>query len=317
MIDWGKTAFLFPGQGSQLVGMGQDFVAAYPAALAVFEQAELWLGFNLRDICFHGPETALNDTSNTQPALYTHSAAILRVLRDELPQARPAYVAGHSMGELTALFAAGAMTFEDGLTLVRARGKAMKAAGEKSPGAMAAVLGLESPVVQEICATATVQVGRPVVLANDNCPGQVVISGDNQALDLAMQAATEKGAKRVVKLPISIASHSPLMAAAAADFGKAVDATPFQTPQIPVYANITAAPLTAVADIRPELKGQLTQPVRWTESMQALIAAGVTTFIEIGSGEVLSGLIKRIGRDQVRVTLNSVAALQVFVAANR
>jgi [acyl-carrier-protein] S-malonyltransferase len=316
MTDWTKTAFVFPGQGSQKVGMGKDFAAAYPIAKQVFEQADDVLGFSLSTLCFDGPANQLNDTINTQPALFVCSAAILKVLQEEQPDAQSAFVAGHSMGELTALMAAGAMEFEDGLKLVRERGRLMKEAGVKSPGAMAAILGLNSDVVDGVCETATAQVGKPVVLANDNCPGQIVISGDSDALDVAMTLAQEQGARRTVKLAVSIAAHSPLMASAAADFQKVVAAIPFQDPDVPVYGNITAQPLASVPTIQEELGGQLTKSVQWTNSMQAMIAAGAEHFIEIGSGDVLTGLMKRIDRKKTRIALNSVEALQKFLGTN-
>lgn len=314
MTEWTKTAWVFPGQGSQMVGMGKDFAEAYPAARALFEQADDLLGFSLSALCFDGPEEALNDTLNTQPALYVCSAAILQVLREALPDIYPACVAGHSMGELTALFAAGALRFEDGLRLVRERGRLMKQAGETSPGAMAAILGLEADAIRELCAQATVQTGKPVVLANDNCPGQIVISGDSAALEAAMQLAEAAGARKVVKLAVSIAAHSPLMQTVVEEFQAAVNAASLQPPQVPVYGNITAQPLPSVRDIQQELGNQLTQSVRWTESVQAIRTGGAEMFIEIGSGDVLTGLIKRIDRQAARVTLNSVQALQAFLA---
>jgi [acyl-carrier-protein] S-malonyltransferase len=295
--------------------MGKDFVEAYPTAKDLFQQADEILGMPLSSLCFDGPEDQLNDTINTQPALYTCSAAILRVLQEELPQARPAFVAGHSMGELTALMAAGAMGFEDGLRLARERGYWMKEAGVRNPGAMAAVLGLDAQVVREVCEAATTRVGKPVIMANDNCPGQIVISGYEEALNAAMVLAEEKGARKVIKLAVSIAAHSPLMASVTADYQNAVDAIPFQQPHTPIYSNITAKPLNTVSEIQQELGGQLTNPVRWTESIQSMIEAGAEQFVEIGPGDVLTGMMKRIDRGVTRVTLNSVEAVKAFVQA--
>ena len=314
MTDWTKTAFVFPGQGSQAVGMGEDFVKSYPTAKYLFQRADEILGFSLSSLCFDGPEEQLNDTINTQPALFTCSAVILRVLQEELSEAQPAFVAGHSMGELTALMAAGAMGFEDGLRLAHERGYWMKEAGVRNPGAMAAVLGLDVAIVRDVCKTATTQAGQPVIIANDNCPGQIVISGYEDALNTAMEIAEKSGARKVVKLAVSIAAHSPLMASVAADYQKAVNITPFQPPQTPIYSNITAEPLNTAAEIQQELGGQLTKPVRWTESIKAMIEAGAEQFIEIGSGDVLTGMMKRIDRKPARVALNSVEAVQVFIS---
>lgn len=313
MLEWSTTAFLFPGQNSQIVGMGRDFADAYPTAKETFQQADDILGFPLSSLCFEGPEADLNDTINTQPAVYVCSVAILRALEQECPGVQPLCVAGHSLGELTALTAAGSLAFADGVRLVRERGRVMKEADDAQPGGMAALLGVQPDTAREVCEKATTQVGKPVVLANDNCPGQVVISGDSDALEIAMQLAREAGAMKTVKLAVSIAAHSPLMTAAAEAFRAALDDTPFQPPQVPVYANATAAPVDDVNTLRSILGGQLTNPVRWTESVQAMIAAGVTHFVEIGSGDVLTGLVKRIDRSAGRTALNSVATLKEIV----
>jgi [acyl-carrier-protein] S-malonyltransferase len=314
-MEWSTTAFVFPGQGSQAIGMGKDFADAYSIAQETFQHADQILGFSLSQLCFEGPEDKLNDTINTQPALYTCSMAILRVLQSETPSARPAFVAGHSLGEVIALAAAGALTFEDGLRLVHERGRLMKRAGEDHPGAMAAVLGLETEIIASSCQTATMLIGKPVILANDNCPGQIVISGDNDALEKAVELILTAGARRVVKLDVSIAAHSPLMASASADFRKALDSTAISKPDFPVYANITTEPLINASSIRDELDHQLTQSVRWTESVQRMIADGANVFIEIGSGDVLTGLIKRIDRETTRIALNSVHELQKLLAS--
>ena len=312
MVDWTTTAFLFPGQASQAVGMGQDFAAAYPVARHVFEQADDLLGIPLSKLCFEGPEEELNQTLNTQPALYVCSIATLRALEQEQPDARPAFAAGHSFGEITALAAVGALSFEDGLRLTRERGRAMTDAGLQNPGAMAALLGLNADTVREVCARARQQTGGVLVLANDNCPGQIVISGDSETLDVGMALAKEAGAKRALKLAVSIAAHSPLMVPAAEQFRAALANTPFDPPPIPVYGNVEAAPLGDAAHIRRELEVQLTNPVRWTESMQALIAAGVERFVEIGPRDVLSGLLRRIDGTKQSVQLNSVENLRAF-----
>ncbi len=315
MVNWSKTAFVFPGQGSQEVGMGKDFVSEYPAARAIFEQADEILGFKISVLCFDGPDDELNDTINTQPALYTCGVAILRALESILPDARPLLVAGHSLGEFTALAAAGVVSFEDGLRLVRERGRLMKAADEQSPGAMAALLGLNADVVGEICARASQETGGILVLANDNCPGQVVISGDDVTLQLAITLAKEAKVKKAVKLPISIAAHSPLMEPAAALFRQTLSEVNFQPPQVPLYGNLTAAPLVTVDDIRHELDAQLTGGVRWTESVQAMVAAGVEQFAEFGPKDVLVSLLKRIDRSVSGVALNSTENLRQFLDA--
>jgi [acyl-carrier-protein] S-malonyltransferase len=317
MANWDKTAFLFPGQGSQTVGMGTDLAAAFPEAEATFALADEVLGFPLSELCFNGPAETLTDTLNTQPALYVMGIALLRVLNasfeDEL---RPAFVAGHSMGEFTALTAAGTLSFADGVQLVRERGRLMKAAGERSPGAMAAILGLEAGVVRALCAAVSEELGKPLVLANDNCPGQLVISGDKEAIDAAVVLATERGAKRVVPLAVSIASHSPLMQSIIDEFRQTLDDTPFTIPAVPVIGNVNAAPLETVDAIRDELGAQLVSTVRWTESVQYMQQAGVDTFIELGPQNVLSGLVRRIDRKVQRIPLNSAESVAQFLQGN-
>jgi [acyl-carrier-protein] S-malonyltransferase len=295
MMDWTTTALVFPGQGSQEVGMGADLVKRFPAAEATFAQADDVLGSAFSDLCFNGPAEALNDTYNTQPALYVMGIALLRVLNTAFgDQMRPAFVAGHSLGEFTALTAAGALDFVDGVRLVRERGRLMNEAGQRSPGAMAAILGLDADVVREICAQASQQTGRTLVLANDNCPGQLVISGDKEALEAALPIATERGAKRAMPLTVSVASHSPLMQSITGDFRATLAKTPFMSPAVPVIGNVQAAPLAGVDAIRAELGDQLTSTVRWTETVQYMGAHGVTLYIELGPKDVLAGLIKRI-----------------------
>ena len=293
---------LFPGQGSQYVGMGRDLYAAYPVAREIFDQADRILGMSLSRLCFDGPADQLNDTVNTQPALLTVSMAALRALETEEKVAVPDYVIGHSMGEFSALVAAGALSFEDGLRLVRERGRLMKQAGDRSPGGMAAVLGVTREALEGICATVREAVGEYVGIANDNCPGQVVISGTVQALRRAMDLAAEAGAKRVVRLAVSIAAHSPLMAVVADEFCHVLAATRFVSPQVPLIANATARPVTHPDDIRDVLGRQLTSPVRWTDSIRWLVDQGVGRCVEIGPGSVLVGLVKRIERTVERRT---------------
>lgn len=315
MIDWTRTALIFPGQGSQQVGMGADLAAQYPEAAAAFAEADSILGYPLSRLCFEGPEEDLNSTINTQPALFVMGVAVLRVLSAALgAPPRPRFVAGHSLGEFTALAAADALKFADGVRLVRERGRLMRQAGEQNPGAMAAVLGLDANTVRAICAAASQQTGAPLVLANDNCDGQLVISGDKAALEAALPLATERGAKRVVPLAVSVASHSPLMETITPAFRETLAATPFDPPAVPVIGNVNAAPLTSVAAIRDELGAQLTSTVRWTESVQYMRSQGVETFIEIGPKDVLTGLVKRIDRDAKRITLNSADSVAAFLA---
>jgi len=313
MVNWDTTALIFPGQASQEVGMGKDFAETYPVARETFEQADDLLGFSLSTMCWEGPEDDLNQTINTQPAVYVTSMAIWRVLQQEVPDIKPAWVAGHSLGEFTALTVAGAMSFEEGVQLVYKRSSLMQEAGDQNPGAMAALLGLDTDKVIELCQTVSDETGKVVVLANDNCPGQAVVSGDIEAVERLVAVASDAGAKRALVLAVSVAAHSPLMSSALPDFHKKLDATTLHEPQIPVYGNVSAAPLNTVADIRQELDHQLTQTVRWTESMQAIIEAGAETFIEVGSKDILSGLVKRIDRKKTRITLNTTEALKAFL----
>ena len=312
-IDWGTTAALFPGQGSQAVGMGADFAERYAVSRDTFAQADEILGYNLSRICWGGPTEALDQTNHTQPALYVSSVAIWRARQEALPGAQPAWMAGHSLGELSALTAAGALSFEAGVRLVQARGHHMQQAGEHAPGAMAAVLALDLSKVESLCESASAETGKIVVLANDNCPGQAVVSGEVEAVDRLIELAKDAGARRAVKLAVSIAAHSPLMATALDGFLHALEATTFSPPDIPVISNVGAQPLTSPRAIRQELNQQLTQSVRWTDSMRVMIDAGAETFVEIGAGSVLTGLLRRIARSKARVNLNSVEALERFL----
>jgi [acyl-carrier-protein] S-malonyltransferase len=235
----------------------------------------------------------LMDTVNAQPAILTHSIATLRVVEKVAPEIKPALVAGHSLGEFSALVAAGSLSFEDAVKLVRERGRLMKDAGQANPGGMAAIMPLGREVVDEVCQEASALTGKPVQVANDNSPGQIVISGDNAALEKALELAKARGAKRLIRLQVSIASHSQLMAVAARSFRSALDAVAFAPPTVPVVGNVYARPIEIV-DLRDELEAQLTSPVRWTESVQYLAQQGVTTCIEIGPKDVLAGLVRRI-----------------------
>jgi len=290
--------------------MGRDICDAFPVAQEVFAQADAVLGTFLSRLCFEGPAEQLNDTANTQPAILVASVAALRAL-EERGWGDPVYVAGHSMGEFSALVAAGALSFEDGLRLVRERGRLMKEAGERSPGGMAAVIGLEREVLEAICAQVREPSGGYVGVANDNCPGQIVISGAFGPLERALEQAAEQGARKVVRLAVSIAAHSPLMAEAAAEFRRALDATPFREPPVPLVANATAAPLTDPDDIREALGRQLTSPVRWAESVRWMIGQGVNCFVEVGPQEVLTGLVKRIDRGVERLTTEQALAREI------
>ncbi len=287
------AAFLFPGQGSQAVGMGRELAQAFPLARQTFEEADDLLRFPLSRLMWEGPTEELNDTINTQPALYVHSLAAWRVLSLRFPDLRPAALAGHSLGELSALAASGALTFADGLLLVRRRGQLMKRAGELNPGGMAAILGLDIPTLEALCARAS-QGEETVQVANDNCPGQVVISGAKAAVARAIELAKQAGAKRAVPLAVSIAAHSRLMADIQAEWDATVDSFPMQPAQAPIYGNVAARPLTLVEDLRTDLKAQIQSRVRWTESVQTMVQEGIRHFIEVGSGNVLSGLVKRI-----------------------
>ena len=289
------TAFVFPGQGSQFVKMGLELAQTFPSARAIYEGADDLLGIHLSRLSWEGPEAELNDTINTQPALFIHSVAVLTVLQELHPGFQPLCVAGHSMGELSALVASGALSISEGLKLVRIRGELMKKAGEISPGSMAAILGIDIDALEEICQQASSQ-DEIVQVANDNCPGQVVISGSGPAIERALELANQAGARRAIRLAVSIAAHSPLMTHAQQDFNRAVADAPIRDPRVPLIGNVTAAPLRDALAIRQDLQAQLTSRVRWTESIQTMAGMGVTTFLELGSGSVLSGLIKRINR---------------------
>jgi [acyl-carrier-protein] S-malonyltransferase len=298
--------------------MGQELARAFPQARFLYEEANEILGFSLSDLCFKGPAEVLNDTVNTQPAIFVTSLAVWRVLETEgklQPPVMdsPTMVAGHSLGELTALVAAGAIDFDAGLRLVRERGRLMKLAGEQSPGGMAAVLKMEDEVVEQACKEASAGTGQAVQIANYNSPGQVVISGDKEALARAMQLLRERGGRRIIPLAVSIAAHSPLMASVVGEYRAAVQATPMRVPALQVMANISAHPLQGVDEIRDELAGQLTWPVRWTASMQRMVEQGVTRFVELGPGQVLSKLMGRIDPSVAAVSVGDLASMEALI----
>jgi [acyl-carrier-protein] S-malonyltransferase len=305
-----KTAFLFPGQGSQVLGMGSELSSKYPVARATFEEADQILGFSLSNIMWE-KEDELNDTANTQPALFVHSIAAWRVFSEIAPEFEPASVAGHSLGELSALVVGKSISFEDGLRLVRRRGELMRHAGEIAPGGMAAILGLDIPVLEKICAEAS-EGDEAIQVANDNCPGQVVISGAKPALKRALTLATEAGARRALPLAVSIAPHSSLMSAIQAEFDEAVENVEIREASLLVVGNVGAKPLSIIAEIEADLRAQLTSRVRWTESIQYMISQGVETFVELGSRNVLTGLLRRIDRGVKGIPLGEAKDFEKF-----
>jgi [acyl-carrier-protein] S-malonyltransferase len=309
-IDLQNTAFVFPGQGSQTIGMGKDLAAQYPIAKQTFEEADSILGIHLSKTMWEGPDSDLNDTINTQPALYLHSLAAFRVFSHLYPNLKPASLAGHSLGELSALAASGALSFEEGLRLVRKRGELMKRAGKLAPGSMAAILGVDIPTLEKVCAEASAP-DEIVQVANDNCPGQVVISGAKPAVERAMIGAKSAGAKRALPLAVSIAAHSPLMASIQQEWNDAVASANFSAPKLTVIGNVHAAPLADEDSARADIIAQMQSRVRWTESVRYMAANGVNTFVEVGTGTVLGGLVKRIADG---VTIMSLGSPQDFSA---
>ncbi|HWR70259.1 MAG TPA: ACP S-malonyltransferase [Dehalococcoidia bacterium] len=291
MATWHKTAYVFPGQGSQWTGMGHDLYTNLPEARAVFEEADSVLGFPLSRLCFEGPEDVLRQTVNAQPAIMTVSIAYLRTSPQLKDRPRPSFVAGHSLGEYTALVAASTLSFAEALRLARERGRLMQEAGNQTSGGMLAVIGLDEATVQSVCQATGMEI------ANINCPGQIAISGPSHALEAATQLAKEKGAQRVVPLPVSGAFHSRLMKPAADGMAQAVSSLQFQDAVIPIVANTTAEPMTSGNSLKAELLNQLCHSVLWQKSVERMIKEGALEFVEVGPGQVLTGLIKRISRD--------------------
>lgn len=304
-----KTALLFAGQGAQTVGMGRDFATSEPPAKALFDRANEVLGYDLAAVCFHGPEAELTNTGNAQPGIFLVSWVAFQLLRQRVPGLEFHATAGLSLGEFTALAAAGAMSFEDGLRVVRERGRFMQAACDATQGGMAAVIGMEEPALQAVCDEAGVQ------LANLNCPGQIVISGATDRIATACELAKARGAKKALPLPVAGAYHSPLMAGAQPKLDQVLAGIPLQTPAVPVISNVTAAPHGDAAQMRATLVRQVTSPVRWEASIRALLAQGFTRFIELGPGTALSGFMKRINGDVARLNVADLPSLEATVKA--
>ena len=296
-------AYVFPGQGAQFTGMGKDLYEQSELARELFERANAILGFRITDIMFEGTAEQLKETKVTQPAVFLHSVILAKTLGDNF---KPEMVAGHSLGEFSALVANGTLSFEDGLKLVSQRALAMQKACEITPSTMAAVLGLEDHIVEEVCAS----IDGIVVAANYNCPGQLVISGETKAVEKACEAMKEAGAKRALILPVGGAFHSPMMEPAREELAAAIENTTFSEPICPVYQNVPASAVSNAAEIKKNLITQLTAPVKWTQSVQQMSAGGATQFIEVGPGKVLTGLARQINRDAKTLNVEDAASLE-------
>ena len=304
-----KTALLFAGQGAQVVGMGKDLAERYPTAKTLFSRAGEILGYDLASICFNGPETELTKTENAQPAIYLHSWIAFQLLKEQLPLFRFDAAAGLSLGEFTALAAAGVMSFEDGLRVVRMRGRFMQDACEATQGGMAAIIGLDEGPTREVCKEAGVE------LANLNCPGQLVISGEAEAITKACELAKAKGAKRALPLAVAGAYHSKLMASAQPKLKAALGEIPLHLPSVPVISNVTGRPHATAGEIHTKLVEQVTSSVKWEESIRYLLADGFSRFIELGPGTALTGFMKRIEKGAQVLNVADVASLEATVKA--
>ena len=302
-----KIALLFAGQGAQAVGMGKDLVEKFPAARAWFDRANAALGYDLASICFNGPEAELTKTENAQPGIFLVSWVALQLLQEQAPNLKPDATAGLSLGEFTALTAAGAMSFDDCLKVLRVRGRSMQEACEATRGSMAAIIGLDEAPTREVCAEAGVE------LANLNCPGQLVISGELEKINKACELAKAKGAKRALPLAVAGAYHSKLMTSAQPKLAAALDAAQFNAPFVLVVSNVTAQPHGAPTEIKSRLVEQVTSSVRWEESMRCLLAQGFTRFIELGPGAALSGFMKRIDKTAQMLNVADAASLEATV----